>query len=276
MSIQWIQTISSNLAWPHVGISYFTHGNEPVGEKIVHFLLHTYQIEKKLLQWSISFIHVNLEASKQKKRYINHNMNRIWEQEFQHNSYEFQRKQGLIPFFETLDIIFDIHSTSKKSPCILITDTQFLEDAKQFASVSEIWIGDMKQQWTLISSCTSVGKAWFGIEAWSHNDPVWYIQWIQNIMNFLSFYGCIKEPIHQVYHASIYMFLEEIFCTDASFEYSREFTWLQPLSYWEIIARENNIPLTNTYKKNSIYFGLATNKPHVGDGAWFFFQRIDT
>ncbi|MBP6256975.1 succinylglutamate desuccinylase/aspartoacylase family protein [Patescibacteria group bacterium] len=75
-------------------------------------------------------MHVNLEASKQKKRYINHNMNRIRNQDFQENSYEHQRKNELLPLLDTLDILFDIHSTSKPSPCICITDEQFLTKAK--------------------------------------------------------------------------------------------------------------------------------------------------
>ncbi len=270
-----VKTIYSPNPWLHIGISYFTHGNEPVGKKIVDYLLNIYEIEKKITAWTLSFIHVNLEASKQKKRYINHNMNRIRNQDFQENSYEHQRKNELLPLLDTLDILFDIHSTSKPSPCICITDEQFLTKAKWFFSGEEIWIGDMVKQWAMISYVTNKWKPWFGIEAGSHNDEQWYQQWVINVLNFLSLYWIIQEPLHNIHYKKIYRFLDEIFCTQTPFQYAKDFVWICSVLPWAIIADDGKNIIRNHYTEPNIYFWLATNNPIPWDWAGFFFEQIE-
>lgn len=275
MSINWVYTISSNHSWPHIWISYFTHGNEPVGEKIMRFLIDEYLLHSKLISGSVSFVHINPVASKKNVRYIDHNMNRIRNKAFQSNSSEFARKEELIPFLKTIDILFDIHSTAKPSPCVLITDEQFLSEAKSFVNAEEIRIGNMKQQWALISFFTQQGKPWFGIEAGSHHDARWYQQGIRNLVNFLAYYWIIQEPVITMHYNKIYRFCNEIFCTQTPFRYAKEFIWICPILPWEIIAYDGENIIKNTSNKNNICFWLATNTPIIWGGAGFFFERVE-
>ena len=275
MPLQWITTISSIYRWPHVWIGYFTHGNEPVGAKIMQYLIHEYQIHTKIISGSISFIPINTAASEKKVRFIDHNMNRIRDTAFQSNSQEHIRKKELTPFLETIDMFFDMHSTSKPSPCTIITDEQLLDTAKSFASCEEIRVGDMKQQWALISFFIKQGKPWFGIEAGSHNDEQWYQQWIINVLNFLSLYCIIQEPLQQKRYNKIYRFLDEVFCTQLPFQYTQDFVWISSVLPWAIIANDGKNIIRNHYTKANISFWLATNDPLPWDGAGFFFEQIE-
>jgi len=273
-NIPWVITFTTQLPWPHVGVCYYTHWNEPVGEKIVHYLMHDYQLKNKLMKWSVSFIHVNLQASQANQRYINHNMNRIRNKSFQSNSYEFARREELLSFFKQIDIVFDIHSTPKFSPCIGVTDTTFLSEAKMFFSTQEIRVDDMQRQWAMIGYFTAQGKPWFGIEAGSHQDKIGYEKWLLNIVNMLAYYGLIRGPLHQVGHEAVYEFLEEIFCHDQSFVYARDFVGMEKVSPWEIVAYEKNRIIKNSYSEDNIYFWLACKKPLVWDGTGFFFRKV--
>lgn len=275
MSLKWITTITSQTPWPHIWISYFTHGNEPVGQKIMRYLLDEYQIKTKISSWTLSFININPAASEKNIRYIDHNMNRIRNKAFQSNSSEFARKEELIPFLETINILFDIHSTSTLSPFILITDEQFLSDAKNFVHAEEIRTGNMEQQWALLSFFTKQGKPWFWIEAWSHNDEKWFQQGIINALNLLVQYWVIKEPVQKTYFKKIYRFLDEVFCTQLPFQYAKDFVWICSVIPWEIVAYDGNNAIQNPYSQHNICFWLATNNPIIWDGAGFFFEQIE-
>jgi succinylglutamate desuccinylase len=48
-----------------------------------------------------------------KFRFINHDMNRIWDDSYVEGSYEYLRREELKKLLEPADIVFDIHSVSK-------------------------------------------------------------------------------------------------------------------------------------------------------------------
>lgn len=272
-SIPWVTFCASWKKWPHVGICYFTHGNEPVGSKIGEYLLNEYNISQKLIRWTISFIQVNIHASTCCKRYVDHNMNRIRNKPFEDDSYEFHRREELKSYLDHLDVLIDIHSTSKPSPCIGITHKTHIHKLQVFFSGAQIRAGDMQQQGALIGYMIAQGKDGYGIEAGSHHDPRGYQQGIINVCNLLAYYELIAEKVVINKKPTVYEFLEEIYCQDTSFRYAQPFSDLTSIKPAAIIACETHRTIINPYTDDNIYFGLASKHPRVGDGAWFFFRK---
>mgnify|MGYP000942717897 CR=1 FL=1 len=62
--------------------------------------------------------------NKQASRFVDHNMNRIWNQEHLISSYEHKRKNELLQIFDEIDIAIDLHSVSQGNSVMLISDFQ--------------------------------------------------------------------------------------------------------------------------------------------------------
>lgn len=128
--------IDSGVTGPTVGITICTHGNEPAGLSVAdYFMRHP----KAIGAGTLYIIHNNplameeyftaeCDEGRQAARYVDRNMNRlptdVLEMDLEEeDAYEFHRAQALAPIWKKLhDGALDIHSTSSKSPSMLITD----------------------------------------------------------------------------------------------------------------------------------------------------------
>jgi succinylglutamate desuccinylase len=108
------------LPGPTIAIVALTHGNEPVGLSIFESLIQT-GILDGIQSGKIMLVCSNIQAHevylKQndplKFRFIDHDMNRIWNDDFIENSNEYNRREELKIILSQADIILDIHSVSK-------------------------------------------------------------------------------------------------------------------------------------------------------------------
>lgn len=103
---------------PTVVICAITHGDEMAGLKAHEFLLEHFKTHE-LKKGTLHLLKGNLEASKINQRYVTHDLNRMFKdnygEEIDRDSYEYHRAQELKPFFANADYVLDIHSTSSPS-----------------------------------------------------------------------------------------------------------------------------------------------------------------
>src|SRR3989338_8412149 len=103
------------------------HGNEVCGVKAVDQLLPILQIKSG----NVMFIYANLEAIKQRKRFIEQNLNRCFlkKQPLEiKNSIEGKTAQEIIPYLDKADVLLDIHASfTKDSIPFVICDESILK-----------------------------------------------------------------------------------------------------------------------------------------------------
>ena len=127
--------ITSKNPGPTVGISICTHGNEPSGLAVAHYLLGEYDLRTRLQKGTVYLVLNNLEAvmnyfvgaeagSKEKYRYIDFNMNRLPSDIHKSDEYEVRRARELLPIWERFDIGLDIHSTRQESEPMIINGSE--------------------------------------------------------------------------------------------------------------------------------------------------------
>ena len=129
-------------------------------------------IGKKVKKGSLRLLISNIEAYNTYKsqkdplkyRFIDHDMNRIWNTPFIEDSVEYKRREELKPILLQSDIILDIHSVSKGDDVLGIADKKSLSDAEKFMDVEKILVQDIESS-SMTSWCARQGKLAFGIEA---------------------------------------------------------------------------------------------------------------
>ncbi len=282
--VAWITVIDSGIAWKNIWIIAITHWNEPVWLSIFDYLVNTFEIWKKIRQWKIYLIANNIDAYSEyvknwdidTGRFIDHNMNRITNQEFIYWSVEFERFKTLEPIFDEVDIVIDIHSVSKWNDLIWITDKKYLNQSKKFFDVETLLVDDLWVQGCIIWYFLRKNKEAYWIECWNHIDTSGLKNGIHNVLNFLSYCWCIDHPIFKK-HASleIFEFFQEITPKTDAFKFLWDFIWFVHLDEEFSYAIDGDVSLLNTYW-NQIYIWMAAKIPKKWDGAGFLFRKIET
>lgn len=284
--INWITVFNSGIEWKTIAISAVNHWNEPVWLKVFDYLVNDFKIHDKLKSWKVLLIAVNIEAYKKylgekdysKYRFINHNMNRIWNQEFQENSSEFKRMEELKSILIEVDILFDIHSVPIWEDVIWISDINNLDESLNFFDVEKVLIDEVQKTGSIVWYMHSVWKKWFWLESWNHISNEWYLNWVSNVMNLLSFYWLIwkdhtikKNKLNWVFN-----FMYEIIVKTNKFKYVKRFPLnaFHKLNSWEIIAFDWNEKIIQNYKDKEVYIGFVKNTFKKWDWAWFLFEKI--
>lgn len=131
--------INSRKPGPILGITIFTHGNEPSGLAALWYLRCKFNIEENLKKGSLIIVVNNLRAAQkffrtknnEKKRFtrfIDINFNRLPANTLKlknDNRYEIKRAQELQHIWREFDFAIDIHSTSQKSDPMIVCGDQF-------------------------------------------------------------------------------------------------------------------------------------------------------
>lgn len=134
-SLAGVQLIEADQAGPELGIMIMTHGNEPAGLAAAHSLLAQDALQKRLLRGRVYLILNNLAAGQRyfeqaqdlsftaDYRFVDQDMNRIpanlLEETLLDNT-ETRRVKQLLPLYQRLDYVLDLHSTSAPSEPMLI------------------------------------------------------------------------------------------------------------------------------------------------------------
>jgi len=281
-NIPWITLIDSWKPWKNIWIIAITHWNEPVGLDIFQYLIHDFFWKQKLKWWKIFLIANNIQAYQKyieswdtnSYRFIDDNMNRVTNLKFKNWSYEFERFKELKSIFDEVDIALDIHSVSKWNDLIWISDTKYLENAREFFDVETLLVDDMEKTWAVIWEFLRQWKEAYGIECGNHIDESCFENWLRNMLNFLHFFWSIEKSIKKTYFTPpIFQFIQEIPVKTDNFQFVRNFSWFTKLWENEVFAFEDQEKLQNTFW-SQIYLGLPAKLPKKWDGAWFLFRKL--
>ncbi len=119
-----VMTLDSGIEGPEVGVMACTHGNEPSGLAAFAYLMKTPPPTGR-----VHLIINNVEAARRyfeeaedlsftaHYRFVDRDMNRVRPDD---DTYEASRIRALLPLYEQLDVVIDLHSTSSPSEPMLI------------------------------------------------------------------------------------------------------------------------------------------------------------
>lgn len=209
-----------------------------------------------------------------KFRFIDHDMNRIWNNDFIEWSQEYKRREELKLILLQADIIIDIHSVSKWDDVLGIVGKHGLEDAIKFMDVQKILV-----EWNNTTSMRSwLERHWkyaYGIEAWNHISENGLDNGFRIIQNLLIHYWIIDgEQQFRFPLPEKLEFIEELKPTVPEFRYARDFNNWELIEKWEIYAYDGeDNPLTNNLGWD-IRIGLVQKRIQFGRGAGFLFRKI--
>lgn len=126
--IPYVTSFDSGRPGPHAAIVALTHGNEISGALALD---HVLRRDLRPLTGKLSLVFANFAAyeafdpyNPNASRFIDHDMNRLWAADAAGSvdlkSSEGMRVQALRPFFETVDLLLDLHSMQSESPPLLL------------------------------------------------------------------------------------------------------------------------------------------------------------
>lgn len=117
---QGVYTIDSHKPGKTIAIIACTHGNEPIGLSIFHWLIEMHNADNEIIHHGkILLIIANPQAARNNQRFIDDDMNRVWDQD-NDEIYEVKRKKQLERYLQECDIVIDLHSTSNPSDSMII------------------------------------------------------------------------------------------------------------------------------------------------------------
>lgn len=261
----------THIPWPTTTILWWIHGDEIAWVKTVDYLVN--QIESKLLEllnWKLIFAYWNEEAIQANKRQIEHNMNRLFQDQYLNSSsqdYEIQRAQELAQIMKQTDYLLDIHSTSSSTAPFI-----FAEDIwNELKIANGIFHGKTILGWeamadgSVISWDTNgfVHQHWgmaLTLEWWSHKDVSTFEVSKQVSLSLLSFLWMTKNIIENISHSwENYEMYKIQTSTSGNIEFSKKFNNFDQVETWDLIytdgeekiyAKENFTILLPNMNKN--------------------------
>ena len=192
------------------------HGNEPAGIQAIHeTLLEMSYLEGKI-RGSIYGIRGNLQALEQKKRYLDSDLNRMWQLdpdvEIDQSSAEYHEYLAIMDVISEIDsikngrplILLDLHTTSSESlPFILCNNEPLNRRLVQPIPVPTILGVDNRIKGTLSGYVNSLGHASAVFEAGQHDDPFSIMFHKSIIQLFLVGSGIINQAHVEDFEATV-------------------------------------------------------------------------
>lgn len=269
------EVISSWKPGPKIWIVAMLHGNETIWWEIHNFLR-----EKTIHNGEIHLIIWNIEASNKfllqdnplSYRYIDHDLNRIWDETFVEWSYEYIRRDQLKPLLLQCDIIIDIHSFSRWWSIVWICTEENIPNALEWMNVEKILVQNNTSS-SMTSWCARNWKKSFWIELWNHLFSQKNLDiGLTNIRNLCIYFWLTLWQIKKnKIQPEILFFDKEIKITTDKFRFSKDFASFNNIAPGEIIAYDDNNIITNPYMENVI-FGIVNKNILKWRTAWFIFK----
>jgi succinylglutamate desuccinylase len=156
--IQGVVSITSNTAGPRVVIFGGIHGDEVSGVHAIEKLFFDFfGGKRRLLRGSLTLARGNESALTVERRYITHNLNRMFREaygpEIDKNSYEYGRAQELKTLLENCDYFLDMHSAPTAQEPFLVVEAGPAE------FYAKLGISRLMTGWSKFSSGTTGGDA---------------------------------------------------------------------------------------------------------------------
>ncbi len=271
-STSWIICIDSGCPWPSIWVIAVTHGNEPVG-------IHVHEKLKKLHlnKWKLYLIRSNEQSYERWVRYIDVNLNRIFDWDFRW-TYEYKRAQELLPILDSLDIAIDLHSVSYENHSMVFCDLADLLYIKSIINV-DYFVADkaFSKKWALVSCITNKWKIWFWVECGQHESLLSIDIWYKSVMNLLIKEGMIDGEFFKMNAKSEEFTIKyEIKSDTQKLQFTRQYKQFEKLEANELFAKSENWEVTFFAKTNE-YIGLMTpnDKILIWDWIWFIFEKLN-
>ena len=272
-----ILQIKSQNPWPTCTLVACTHWNEIIGYHIFDHLLNQFKIKNKLLKWTINFVIWNPKAMEKNTRFIDKDLNRIWDfKEEDKNTYEYKRAMEIEDIIKNSDYVFDLHSTTNPSPFFLIPwrniDNELLKwfnadfivksiiDLLHWKAIIKYAYEQNPKSQTLVMECHLKDKK--DIE-----------KAIENVLYYLNYYWFIesdnkkneKEPIildtKKVIHAK---------SLNVKFLYTEKPESFQKIKKWEKILEDNwEILIAD----DDYYILMPTPPRYIWEEIWYLLKE---
>jgi uncharacterized protein len=131
-NIQGVVRIAAEKKGPRVVMFAGVHGDEVSGVHAIEKLLFDFfGGKRKLMQGSLTLARVNEHALSAERRYVKHNMNRMFRDDYgpeiDRTSYEFVRTQELKPILQDCDYFLDFHSAPIAQEPFLVAERKAVE-----------------------------------------------------------------------------------------------------------------------------------------------------
>jgi len=278
--VDWITVFDTGIPYKNIWIFAITHWNEPVWLEVFEYFEKN--IKSKVTSWKVFLITINIKAYEKyiadwdiySNRFLDSNMNRIYNTNFIENDYEHSRLKELLPIFSELDIVLDLHSVPIWDNSIWISSSQFLEDSKQFLDVENTMIWDIWTRNSLITYFLEKNKPAFWIECGNHISDIWLHNGINNLRNILIYYWFMSwDIIKNIWWKDIFEFYEEIYPISSDFKYSKIYGMFEELNTWEIYWIDNETIYKNDTDEK-LYIWLLSKKIIPWDWCGFLFKKI--
>jgi len=196
----------SGKAGPHLVVLGAIHGNETCGPHALRKIVSEFQSSaRELVRGKLSVFPVcNPRAFESNTRYIEENLNRVFEIHPSPTSYERQLAAQICPWVETADALLDLHSMqSQGDPFVFLNSptpaSQALCEALDTQWILRGWPDVYAARPELLSSCTQTFADRKGIpnaliECGRHGDPNGDKVGYRAVIGALRFYAMIEDP----------------------------------------------------------------------------------
>jgi len=276
-------TLESNHPGHHIVLSGSVHGSEPSGTAAIVELLSLLETGKlQLSSGSITLILGNPEAFKQNKRYLHHNLNRVFDKKSLQQtveiseSYEKVRAQEMAKWIEKHkpDVWIDLHSTSSSDEPMAVLleeypEVEFVRNVSNFETY--FMVSKTVLDGSLMQFCLENGVKSVTFECGSHTSPKAKKRALDQILSTLSYLEIITpaETLQKPEKVLLYTAL-------ASLDANPGFTWKidkQRLVTGELIPANELLAVDDTteYSFNTeTYLMMPDANPTIGDKAIAF------
>lgn len=248
------------------------HGDEPCGVLAFNDLLPDLDIEKG----TVYFIYGNPMAIEQKKRYIELNLNRLFNDSHLNlldiaNGYEYKRAQFIKGYLDKSSALLDIHSAKKKTrPFIFCEDVSIKVASKLPKDFESIVLGaDSVEPGATDGYMSSNGKIGICAECGQHDDESAVVLAKDTIKSFLRARDHLSGKNTKIHRSIVKLGYSYITKTN-NFVLERNFKDFERINKGDIIGVDGQEPINapfsgvilfarNQNKKNREGFLLGNN-----------------
>ena len=131
-ALQSVVHITTDVAGPRAVMFCSVHGDEVSGiHALEKLFFDLFGGKQKILKGTLTLVRGNEEAFEVERRYIKHNMNRMFRDEYgseiDRASYEFRRTQELKPILQNCDYFLDFHSAPIAQEPFLVAERHAID-----------------------------------------------------------------------------------------------------------------------------------------------------
>lgn len=243
---------------PTLGIMIMTHGNEPAGLAAVYALLEQSALASQLKAGTVYLILNNLAAGQRyfeeasdlsftaHYRFIDQDMNRmpaLIDGQLPGDSSELRRVRELLPIYQSLDAVLDLHSTSAASAPMLI-EIDASREPLQVPGVEIMLRGILEHLngKALVSLCDKANG--YVLECGSHEAPDSLLIAQEAVWRLLEKLEMVQPRPHSPHPLTIYSIYRAVIFPDQSYSLERMLSSFEFLPAGTLLAQGAGDPIT--------------------------------